>query len=229
MLKWLIFIGAGNKDVIKKEGVYHMIVITGPTGAGKTSVLEALYKKKIVPLYTYTTRPARENGNDFGTISISTEEFDTMLEDGEFIAYAIYHAIFGDVSYGIRKAPDEVDVTKTAVIGTYEYINGISLHAMHHDNGTYIVYLDMSDEDILNKYEESCDRPNAREDAKNRLERDRGKNDMLKSMAHLVIENKGYQCTPEELAATILTNYTGYVRRGWSSVESMVVENIGVN
>lgn len=77
-------------------------VLVGKSGSGKTTVAKMLEKmygfEKIV---TYTTRDRRlgeTNGKDYHFVSQS--EFDSMKESGKFLESRMYHAWFGDVSYG---------------------------------------------------------------------------------------------------------------------------------
>jgi guanylate kinase len=71
-----------------------LIVISGPSGVGKDSVLHAM-KKRQLPFHfvvTTTTRPPRAkevNGRDY--FFVSKEEFARMIEHDEFFEYAIVY------------------------------------------------------------------------------------------------------------------------------------------
>lgn len=71
-----------------------LIVISGPSGVGKDSVVHAL-KERGLPFHfvvTTTTRPPRPNevhGRDY--FFISKEEFARMIENDEFFEYAIVY------------------------------------------------------------------------------------------------------------------------------------------
>ena len=71
-----------------------LIVISGPSGVGKDSVLQAL-KHRSLPMHfvvTATTRPRRENeldGVDY--FFVSKAEFARMIEQNELIEYAIVY------------------------------------------------------------------------------------------------------------------------------------------
>jgi guanylate kinase len=73
-----------------------MIVISGPSGAGKDTVVQ-LMKQRGLPFHfvvTATTRPKRKkevNGKDY--LFVSKEEFARMIEDNELIEYAF---VYGD-------------------------------------------------------------------------------------------------------------------------------------
>ena len=71
-----------------------LIVISGPSGVGKDSVLNGLQERNL-PMHfvvTATTRPRRENethGVDY--FFLSKEEFARMIENEELIEYAIVY------------------------------------------------------------------------------------------------------------------------------------------
>lgn len=79
-----------------------LIVISGPSGAGKDSLLERM-KERNLPFHfvvTATTRPPRPNevhGKDY--FFVSKEEFARMIEQNELLEYAI---VYGDYK-GIPK------------------------------------------------------------------------------------------------------------------------------
>lgn len=87
--------------------IYHptplLIVISGPSGAGKDTVVQ-LMKERGLPFHfvvTATTRPRRANeidGKDY--FFVTKEEFARMIEQDELIEYAI---VYGDYK-GIPKA-----------------------------------------------------------------------------------------------------------------------------
>lgn len=79
-----------------------LIVLSGPSGAGKDSLLERM-KERNLPFHfvvTATTRPPRPNevhGKDY--FFVSKEEFARMIEQNELLEYAI---VYGDYK-GIPK------------------------------------------------------------------------------------------------------------------------------
>ncbi|MBO9367816.1 MAG: guanylate kinase [Chloroflexi bacterium] len=86
--------------------IYHpsplLIVISGPSGAGKDSILQRM-KERNLPFHfvvTATTRPPRPNevhGQDY--FFVTKEEFARMIEQNELLEYAI---VYGDYK-GIPK------------------------------------------------------------------------------------------------------------------------------
>jgi guanylate kinase len=79
-----------------------LIVISGPSGAGKDTILQRM-KERELPFHfvvTATTRPRRENeidGRDY--FFVSKDEFARMIDEDELIEYAI---VYGDYK-GIPK------------------------------------------------------------------------------------------------------------------------------
>ena len=106
-----------------------MLVISGPSGAGKDSVVRALLKQdhKLCFVVTTTTRPRRKDeihGRDYYFVSHS--DFQRMVTAGELVEHAV---VYGDhkgiTSKGIQKAIDSgrdvvlrVDVQGAATIKT---------------------------------------------------------------------------------------------------------------
>ncbi|MDW8227234.1 MAG: guanylate kinase [Anaerolineales bacterium] len=85
-----------------------LIVISGPSGAGKDTVVQAL-KERGLPFHfvvTATTRPPRPNevhGRDY--FFVSKEEFARMIEADELIEYAIvYNDYKGIPKQQVREA-----------------------------------------------------------------------------------------------------------------------------
>tara|TARA_Y100000590_G_scaffold57412_1_gene60375 strand:+ start:2759 stop:3376 length:618 start_codon:yes stop_codon:yes gene_type:complete len=75
-----------------------LIVISAPSGAGKTSLIEALLSKIRDPNFilsiSFTTRPKRENekhGESY--FFINKQEFKEMIEKNQFLEFA---EVFGD-------------------------------------------------------------------------------------------------------------------------------------
>ncbi|WP_224983201.1 guanylate kinase [Geomonas agri] len=89
---------------MKREGVLY--VISAPSGAGKTSLC-----KEIIDIFpnlrhsvSYTTRPPRNgevHGRDY--FFVGKEEFDRMVEAGEFAEWAEVHGNFYGTSLATLK------------------------------------------------------------------------------------------------------------------------------
>jgi len=85
---------------MKRRGI--LIILTSPSGAGKTTILEGILRKDSSIEYSVsvTTRPMRKgeiNGVNYHFVSV--DEFKQMIERGVFYEWAIVHNNY----YGTRK------------------------------------------------------------------------------------------------------------------------------
>ena len=83
-----------------------LIVISGPSGAGKTSVIDALLQSDsaLTRSVSATTRPPRPNEiNGVNYHFLSLAEFETLLEKDGFVEWTQY----GEYCYGTLKAEIE--------------------------------------------------------------------------------------------------------------------------
>ncbi len=70
-----------------------LVVVSGPSGAGKTTVVQKLLERtgwrRAVTATTREPRPGERDGVDY--VFLDEEEFDARLERGEFLEHAIVH------------------------------------------------------------------------------------------------------------------------------------------
>ena len=81
-------------DIIKTSGKGSLIVISGPTCAGKGTICKELLKinKNIWRSISYTSRPIRGNEvNGVDYYFVSKEEFENKIKNGEMLEYAQVH------------------------------------------------------------------------------------------------------------------------------------------
>ena len=77
------------------DGSFQIVVLSGPAGSGKTTIVQRLLRESPVPLMmsvSATTRPSRQgevDGRDY--YFISPEEFERRRQNGEFLEYAEVH------------------------------------------------------------------------------------------------------------------------------------------
>lgn len=72
----------------------HLLVVSGPSGVGKDSVLREIFRRRPSMCYgvSYTTRPPRPGERDGVDYSFVTdEEFDALREAGEMLEWARVH------------------------------------------------------------------------------------------------------------------------------------------
>lgn len=82
------------QDMLERQKQPLLIVISGPSGVGKDSVIQRM-KERNLPLHfvvTATSRPQREgevNGVDY--FFVSQDEFEAMIANGELIEHALVY------------------------------------------------------------------------------------------------------------------------------------------
>ena len=82
------------EEIIKTSGKGNLIVISGPSGAGKDSIVEGLLKinKKTWLSVSATTRSPRGNEQDgVEYFFLKKEEFEEKIKQNEFLEYAQYN------------------------------------------------------------------------------------------------------------------------------------------
>jgi guanylate kinase len=94
---------AVDPDFDRKDRQPLLIVISGPSGAGKDTVVQRMQERGlpfhfVVTATTRSKRPGEIHGKDYWFVS--SEEFARMIEQNELIEYAI---VYGDYK-GIPKA-----------------------------------------------------------------------------------------------------------------------------
>lgn len=90
-------------NIIKTSGKGNLIVISGPSGAGKDSIVECLMKqnKNISLSISATTRsPRGEEKDGVNYYFLTRDEFETKINDNEFLEYAEYNGNY----YGTPKS-----------------------------------------------------------------------------------------------------------------------------
>ncbi len=87
------------------------VVISGPSGVGKTTIIKALLsrRKDVIFSVSCTTRPKRPgevHGRDY--FFITKDEFESMIERGEFLEWAEVHGhLYGTPRKFIENAMNE--------------------------------------------------------------------------------------------------------------------------
>lgn len=90
-------------SIIKQKEKGLLIVVSGPSGAGKDSIINEVMKKKETNAWvsiSMTSRPLRgseENGKDY--FFVTREEFEENIKQGNFLEYAEYNGNY----YGTPK------------------------------------------------------------------------------------------------------------------------------
>jgi len=90
-------------NIVKTSGKGNLIVISGPSGAGKDSIVEGLIKqnKNVSLSISATTRsPRGEEKDGINYFFLTRDEFEKKISDGEFLEYAEYNGNY----YGTPKS-----------------------------------------------------------------------------------------------------------------------------
>ena len=116
----------------RKKGL--IIVISAPSGAGKTSLCKRLLQTSPLFYYSvsFTTRPPRKNeieGVDY--YFVSREEFQKMIERGEFVEWAEVHGHMYGTS---AKLIDEAIKAKKEVVLEVDVKGGTEIKRRYPDS-----------------------------------------------------------------------------------------------
>lgn len=90
-------------NIVKTSGKGNLIVISGPSGAGKDSIVEGLMKqnKNVSLSISATTRaPRGEEKDGINYYFLTREEFEKKIKQNEFLEYAEYNGNY----YGTPKS-----------------------------------------------------------------------------------------------------------------------------
>ncbi len=111
---------------VKRVPKGNLIVITGPSGVGKGTVVQKLLDEvpllaKSVSVTTRAKRPGEQDGVDY--FFVSDEQFAEMLENGEFMEWAEYSGNFYGTPHAwveeqvrVKKDENGIDQAGTDVI-----------------------------------------------------------------------------------------------------------------
>lgn len=183
-----------------------MILISGASGSGKTTVTKELEKLGYSIIPTYTTRPPRPN--DYGTICIEPSEFEYMLTHNKFISYHIFNSVMGEVAYGVPVSENPDSYSNSVIILAKEYLEDIIHYITHYtEDRTFLAYINVDNDTIIKNSMEDAERGLANTDLQNRLDRDKDKNNSLKNIADMVIDNSNFKLSPMEIANMISAYY----------------------
>ena len=121
-----------------------ILIITGPSGVGKNTIIDALSKKLDFNFsVSHTTRPKRVselNGKDY--YFISNEEFQNMINNNELVEFEEY----GGFAYGTSRKElnqDGLVILDLEVNGATKLLN---------NNSDFIgLFIDIDDKELINR------------------------------------------------------------------------------
>jgi len=127
---------------------FPLVVISGPAGVGKTTVVKALLKiyPKLRPTVTYTTRQKRVKSTEDKIMHyVSIEEFERRRDNNEFLEWALVH---GDY-YGTHKVETEELLQNYPVILNIDVQGAKQVKQLFEDRVVTIFLLPESHEQIV--------------------------------------------------------------------------------
>lgn len=168
-----------------------IMVITGPSGTGKTTVKKILIQKFNIPLLISATtrgqRPGEINGMDY--LFVSKRVFERMIVEGELLEWVEYSGNY----YGLRKNRDMEGVAVLEARGA------LRLREMYPEK-VRIIYLD-APENI--RRERMLERGDSSAKVHERLQADRERfdNTGLKEQADMLVQNINLEKTVNKILA----------------------------
>lgn len=171
-----------------------LILVSGPSGVGKSSVIDALMQiRKLEFMKTYTTRETRAQ-NDGAYEHVSKQEFEKMIEKGAFLEYENVHA---DIFYGTP-----FSTLEKVIEGKADYIKDIDVHGVQKiknylagKSKLVTVFLDSPDQELRRRL---IKRGESEEMIEKRLSRVKMERE-FKSQYDLVLECKDIAETAKEI------------------------------
>jgi guanylate kinase len=116
-----------------------LIVVAGPSGVGKTTVVELLIRESGLPLrraITATTRDPRQGETDSDYHFWTVERFQQERDAGRMLEWA---QVFGKDYYGTPKSELECRATGTGVVLVIDVQGAESVRALHPDCLTVMI------------------------------------------------------------------------------------------
>ena len=165
-----------------------ILIITGPSGVGKNTIINALSKKLDFNFsVSYTTRPKRVsevNGKDY--YFISNEEFQNMINNNELVEFEEY----GGFAYGTSRK----ELNQDGLVILDLEVNGAT-KLLNNNNDFIGLFIDIDDKELINRLK---NRGHNSEFINKRMEL-ASKQRKYKDMYHYKIENVDINTSVNEI------------------------------
>ena len=141
-----------------------LVILSGVSGAGKDTIKKELIKrmKNVESLPSYTSRPMREGDVEGGTYHfVEKEEFEEMIENGEFYEYDIHHNCY----YGTSRKLLNEKISGGKIIVKDIDVNGTEhlKELLEEDTKIVTIYLRVPKEELKRRLENRIDKPSLKE------------------------------------------------------------------
>lgn len=141
-----------------------LVILSGVAGAGKDTVKKELIKRmeNVETLPSYTSRPKREGDIEGETYNFVTrEEFEKMIEAGEFYEYDVHHNNY----YGTSKKLLNEKIASGKIIVRDIDVNGTEhlQDLLKADTKVVTIFLRVSKEELEKRLQSRIDKPSPAE------------------------------------------------------------------
>lgn len=141
-----------------------LVILSGVSGAGKDTVKKELIKrmKNVESLPSYTCRPIREGEKEGETYNfVTTEEFETMIENGEFYEYDVHHNYYYGTSRKLlnEKIKNGKIIVKDIDVNGTEHLQDL----LKADTKVVTIFLRVPKEELEKRLQTRVDKPSPAE------------------------------------------------------------------
>lgn len=141
-----------------------LVILSGVAGAGKDTIKRELIKRmeNVESLPSYTSRPQRPGDVEGQTYNfVSKEEFEKMIENGEFYEYDVHHNNY----YGISKRIMNEKIEKGKIIVKDVDVNGTKnlIKLLKEETKIVTIFLRVPKKELKRRLEERVDKPSPEE------------------------------------------------------------------
>ena len=141
-----------------------LVLLSGVSGAGKDTIKKELIKRmeNVVSLPSYTDRPLRIDeipGELYN--HVTTEEFETMVENGELYEYSLHHKHY----YGTSRKLMNEKIQSGKIIVKDMDVNGTEnlIEILKEDIKVVTIFLRVPKEELRRRLENRADKPSLKD------------------------------------------------------------------
>ncbi len=141
-----------------------LVILSGVAGAGKDTIKKELIKRmeNVESLPSFTSRPMRPGDVPGETYNfVSKEEFEKMIEDGEFYEYDVHHNHYYGTSKKLlnNKIKEGKIIVKDIDVNGTEHLKDL----LKADTKVITIFLKVSKEELERRLTQRVDKPSPAE------------------------------------------------------------------